>query len=349
MAERRVGSTCSSVYSWLWDHPIDPRGVQERLSAYLEHGGSLFITGQHIAEHFGQGGDNERRWLGRNLRAGFGGQDGFQNFVGEGGDPIGDGIVAGLQGGDGANNAHGGPDILRPAQGAQPVFRYGTASAETYGVAAVRARQGQSRVVFFGFPFESINVSSTRNEVMSRVMGWINPTCNGRASTIDGTGGSDTIRGTAHDDVIVTFAGMDFVWGGEGNDVICGGKDVDVLDGGPGNDWIDGMHGSDVLKGGWGNDKIYGGWGRDIVLGGGGHDFIDAGIGHDQVSGGMGADVILGSWGNDYLAGDEGDDVIFGGPGVDAFACGGGLDVAVGGAGADTSPAPGCEWTSSIP
>ena len=95
MAERRVGSTCSSVYSWLWDHPIDPRGVQERLSAYLEHGGSLFITGQHIAEHFGQGGDNERRWLGRNLRAGFGGQDGFQNFVGEGGDPIGDGYRGG--------------------------------------------------------------------------------------------------------------------------------------------------------------------------------------------------------------------------------------------------------------
>ena len=293
---------------WLWHHPI-PNRVTNAITAYLDRDGSLFISGQNIAEHFRGG------WVARYLRVRFVDCCGPQEVVGEPGDIIGDGLAFGLKGGDGAHNSSD-PDVVEPLPGARVVFNYGTTTTSTQGVAAVRSRRGQSRVVYFGFNFESINASTTRDEVMTRVMNWTNPTCNGRASTIDGTRFGDVLIGTPHDDVIVTYGGYDRVWGLGGNDTICGGPVIDVLVGGDGNDWIHGFGGRDMISAGQGRDEVYGGGFDDMILGGPGDDAIDGGGGNDQVWAGPGADFVFGGGGADVLFGNEGDDIIDGGPGV---------------------------------
>ena len=174
---------------YLWHHPIPDR-VTDAITAYLDRDGSLLISGQDIVQHF-RGGDEKggtAGWVERYLRVRFVDCCGPHELVGEPGDVIGDGLAFGLSGGDGADNSYF-PDVVEPLPGARVVFRYGA----TEGVAAVRSRRGQSRVVYLGFNFESINASTTRNEVMRRAINWTNPTCNGRASTIDGTRFGDVI------------------------------------------------------------------------------------------------------------------------------------------------------------
>ena len=209
--------------SWLWNHP-DPERVRGHLEAYLLEGVSLFMSGQQIAEHFRERGSPGREWLVRNLRVAFRDCCAPNNVIGEAGDVIGDGLDFGLEGGDGTNNSHS-PALLFKGFDADTVFSYyDTSTTQTHGIAGVRSQRGQSKTVFLGFNFESINVSSTRIEVMSRVMDWINPTCNGRASTIDGTDGPDTIYGTDGPDVIVGHDGLNVIFALGGDDIVCGGR-----------------------------------------------------------------------------------------------------------------------------
>jgi Tol biopolymer transport system component len=98
------------------------------------------------------------------------------------------------------------------------------------------------------------------------------PLCQGRASTIVGTGGPDTIKGTRRADVISSLGGNDKVKAGGGKDLVCGGRGKDVLNGGKGNDRLFGQKGKDILRGGPGRDILKGGPGRDILRGGPGRD-----------------------------------------------------------------------------
>ena len=370
--------------SWLWRYWPDRERPRRDIAAHLDHGGSLFITGQHISEHFRH---EDPRWLARYLGAANVSCCAPDQVVGVAGDPIGDGLTFGLSGGDGANNS-GGPDEIRAVGDAVPVFTYHPSaaaapkpaasqqfSAEDYerslaqssspvpssqrqapepathlteATAAVRYSRGQSKVVYAAFNFESINAAAMRTEVMSRIMAWANPTCNGRASTIDGTFGPDTISGTPHDDVIVAFGGPNIVFARGGNDTVCGGPDQDIIHGGAGDDWIGGGGGDDRLNGAMGRDRIFGHAGADLILGGMDDDLINAGPGHDQVAAGAGDDVVFGSLGNDLLLGGPGDDMLMGGPGDDTIKCGFGSDIADGGADTDTANAM-CELQASIP
>ena len=367
--------------AWLFQHPDEER-VKQSIAGFREHGGSLFITGENIAEHFYW---RDREWLGRTLRAGLV-ESCAPNFVeGIPGDLIGDGLSSALFGGDGANNSRC-PDLISPALGAQPVFRYpegdpaapqpavalsresidqavqrfetlraqgDLTSSDTLlpqpqlehplpalpegGIAGLRAKRGQSRLVYLAFNYESISSSTIRNELMHRIMTWINPTCNGKASTIDGTNGPDTIRGTDHNDVIIGGGGSDVIFAGPGNDTVCAGPGADVVRGGDGNDWLGGFGGNDTIVGGHGNDIILGHLGSDFVVAGPGNDLVWAGRGDDQVDGGMGGDTIFGGMGHDRLLGGGGDDVIIGGLGDDRIRCGHGSDVARGGPGINTA------------
>lgn len=91
------------------------------------------------------------------------------------------------------------------------------------------------------------------------------PRCNGKAATIQGTGGADTLKGTGKADVFVGFGGKDTIRGLGGNDTICGNGGNDRLIGGAGKDRLFGAAGKDVLKGGAGKDKLNGGTGRNTV------------------------------------------------------------------------------------
>ena len=401
--------------AWLWQYPERGR-VTAAIAEFLDQGGSLFISGQEIAQHFR---GEDPAWLARYLHAERVDCCPTNEVQGVSGDLLGDALIFGLSGGDGANSSYS-PDAIRAVQGAAPVLYYiGTgvqpprpaepparvapveviievprpagASAvsaiddseshvswrdqslnpslrtgrpapsseaqaspepdahdDPSNIAGIRARNGSSKVVFFSFSFESIFSSSVRARVMAGVMAWINPTCAGRPSTIDGTGGPDVIYGTPGDDVIMGFGGADQISGFGGNDIICGGPDDDIIRGGTGNDWISGSAGADTLIGGGGRDRILGGGDNDLIRGNRGKDLIWAGPGNDRVSGGGGPDTIVGGTGRDRLYGNNGDDLILGGPGRDNFNCGPGNDIARGGPGADTADSS-CEIQTSIP
>ena len=315
---------------WLWRYPFPDR-VTNAIAAYLDRGGSLFISGQQIAEHFRSEEGGTPGWVETYLRARFVECCGPNDVVGEPGDIVGDGLSVGLSGGDGADNS-GSPDVIKPLPGARAVFNYGTTTTSAFDVAAVRSRRGQSRVVYLAFNFESINASSTRNQVMRRVMGWVNPTCNGLPSTIDGTRGRDTIVGTRHNDVIVAFGGYNRVWGLGGNDTICGGPHIDVVFGGDGNDRISTFGGRDMISAGPGRDEVYGGGFDDMILGGLGDDALYGQGSNDQVWAGPGADFVDGGAGDDILHGNEGADIVLGGSGADIMDCGPGIDIGFGAA-----------------
>lgn len=105
-----------------------------------------------------------------------------------------------------------------------------------------------------------------------------NPTCDGLAATVVGTGGNDTLVGTDGPDVIVALDGDDIIEGLGGDDVLCGGSGVDVITGGDGVDRLFGQVGDDVLDGGGGDDTLSGGAGDDWLLGAAGDDACDGGI-----------------------------------------------------------------------
>ena len=348
--------------AWLFHHP-DWRRVTQGIAAFMRGGGSAFFAGQEIAEHFRH---RDPEWLATYLHAAHGNCCGTNQIEAIPGRLFPRGLSLGLQGGDGADNSWS-PDAIRPVGGAETVLRYlyqnwvpatgpegdaepNEAELEPQGhefnseIAAIRHRDGQSRLVFFAFSFESISSAATR----AGVMRYINPTCMGRASTIDGTAGDDVINGTAGNDVIVGFGGDDQLSGFLGDDTICGGPGDDIIDGGRGNDRLKGGFGDDTILGRPGNDWARGGPGRDLLRGGPGSDRLWGDNGADLITGGPGPDRILGGNGNDRLHGNGGDDLIKGGPGADGISCGAGNDIARGGTGSDTTDGT-CEITTGIP
>lgn len=91
----------------------------------------------------------------------------------------------------------------------------------------------------------------------------ITPTCDGRFSTIVGTGGGDDLIGTPGRDVIVGRGGRDLIAGRGGRDLICGGTGDDRAWGGARADRLLGGRGDDFLRGGAGPDRVAGGPGTD--------------------------------------------------------------------------------------
>jgi len=137
---------------------------QINLAAYLDNGGSLFISGQDIGYDVG-------------------GTPFYQNYLhaqyvrddtdiltlnGVGGDPISDSMTIGIAGGDGANN-QGWPSEIAPADAAaSAVFNY-----QGDGCGAIKADTGTYKVVYFAFGFEAVNSETARNELMGKVIEYL--------------------------------------------------------------------------------------------------------------------------------------------------------------------------------
>lgn len=144
-----------------------------------------------------------------------------------------------------------------------------------------------------------------------------NTTCDGRATTLEGTTYPDVIVGSANRDVIHGRAGGDRIAGRKGPDIICGGKARDHINGGPGQDHIKGNSGHDTLYGKGAADRIHGGTGRDKIYGGSGNDRLKGGKHDDTIQGRSGNDTLHGNTGDDILHGGKGTDTCRGGPGQD--------------------------------
>jgi M6 family metalloprotease-like protein len=144
----------------------------EFLTGFLDQGGSLFLTGQDIAEGLSYSTDST--FLRDYLRARY-----VRSFVvldayGVNGNPVSDGLDLGIMGYDGATNQYS-QDELEPAFSYSDVaFTYAD-SATPAGISYVDP--GGNRLVFLGFGFESIRNtkpgSNTREEVMQRVIDFL--------------------------------------------------------------------------------------------------------------------------------------------------------------------------------
>ncbi len=136
------------------------------LQTYLDSGGKLFISGQHIGRDI-----RSTSFFHDYLHANYIWRGHHYNLIGVTGDPIGDGLTLFIVGGDGAHNQNE-PDEISPHDGsASTVFDY---VGSGYG--AIKANTGTYKVVYFGFWFEGIDNAADRNTVMERVMAWLMPT-----------------------------------------------------------------------------------------------------------------------------------------------------------------------------
>ena len=148
-----------SPYWSLLHHP----GTADRITAYLDDGGRLFLTGQ-LTAFFIRETELLEDYIGATYLE-LAGSD--RTLNGRTGDPIGDGLTLDISGGDGADNQIL-PCIVNPISPTQTVLTYTQG-----GTAAVSADGGTYRVVHLAFGFEAINTATDRQVVMARVLGWL--------------------------------------------------------------------------------------------------------------------------------------------------------------------------------
>lgn len=142
---------------------------QTSLSAYLDGGGRLFISGQNIAQDI-SGSPFFDTYLHANFVSAVSGL-----FVLNGLGFLDPFVDIFIQGGQGASNQNS-PDAITPANGVEAIYQYWTSplpSPPQYGGIAYT---GTHRIVYFSFGFEAINRPDDRDRVMEATLGYIN-TC----------------------------------------------------------------------------------------------------------------------------------------------------------------------------
>ncbi len=144
----------------------------DSLRSFLDAGGTLFLTGQDIAEDLAD--DADSTFLRDYLHVRFV-PSGVPPLIVEGvpGDAIGDDHFLALGGMGGAANQNN-PDVIEPLDAmAEPIYTYYGSS----DVAAVHVTDGNYQVVFFAFGWEAITQGMSgfdnREEVYRRVVGWL--------------------------------------------------------------------------------------------------------------------------------------------------------------------------------
>lgn len=146
----------------------------DSLTAHLNRGGRLFLTGQNIAESL-----NGTRFLSDRLHAAFDRNLNDPLLHGVQSDPVGRGLINLITAGAlGANNQSS-RDVLLPRGPAQACVVYDTTAGTAAGL-RVEDPASYSRLVFFGFGFEAVNPGpgarlgyAGRAEVMQRVLDWL--------------------------------------------------------------------------------------------------------------------------------------------------------------------------------
>ncbi|HII07940.1 MAG TPA: hypothetical protein HA349_11705 [Methanotrichaceae archaeon] len=137
------------------------REDQANLAAYLDAGGSLFLSGQDLGYNI-----QDTDFYSDYLQVEYvKDSTGVYTLEGVSGDPISDGMTVGISGGDGANSQYWPSEILPITAYATEIFYY-----QNDGCAAVRVDTGTYKVVYLAFGFEAINKSSDRDEIIRRVV-----------------------------------------------------------------------------------------------------------------------------------------------------------------------------------
>ncbi|MDM8007052.1 MAG: fibronectin type III domain-containing protein [Phycisphaerae bacterium] len=143
---------------------------QAMVTAYLNAGGNLFVTGSDIGYEL-DGQSAGRTFYENMLRANYEADNaGTYSVAGSGG------ILADVAAFD-FNPANGAvyvvktPDRISPQSGATAILSYGGGN----GTAGIQYDSGTYRVVMFAFPFETISTLAARSAVMQRVLDYIVP------------------------------------------------------------------------------------------------------------------------------------------------------------------------------
>ena len=156
------------VWSTGRSHPTLDANDRAALGSYLDIGGRVFLTGQDLGKELYDAGGTAYAWYQQQLHARFvNDNSGDRTLIGVTGDPISDGIDLTIEGGDGANNQLYPDRIDANDAYATPIFKY-----DSTWKGAIRADDGNDKVVLFGFGFEAIDNASDRRVVLHRILRW---------------------------------------------------------------------------------------------------------------------------------------------------------------------------------
>jgi N-acetylmuramoyl-L-alanine amidase len=159
------------------DTAIKPN-ARTAIQNFLIAGGNLFISGSEIAWNYGRTNgptQAERDWLQNNLRATLTADSAFVYTA----TPTAGGVfdsVGPITFDDGTGDTYNVrfPDVLAPLSGATTVLNYGPTG--TNGIAAIEyfgpvaSSPRNARVLFLGFPFETIRAVNTRRALMAAAL-----------------------------------------------------------------------------------------------------------------------------------------------------------------------------------
>ncbi len=159
------------VWSCGWAFPTVDADDRAALSAYLDGGGTLFITGQDIGWEMADQGGAALAWYQNYLHATYVADDtNMLQLQGVAGDPISNGLSLNISGGDGANNQEYPSDIDPRGADASVILTYDAARN-----GAIKADTGTFRVVYLAFGFEAIDNAADRAALMQGIVNWLVP------------------------------------------------------------------------------------------------------------------------------------------------------------------------------
>ncbi len=140
----------------------------QALTAFLNGGGALFLTGQDIGHDLTSVGTVTSAFMRDYLRADFVSDNANDySLIGVPDEDISEGVNVSIEGGTGAPNQNY-PSEIQPRNGASVVYLYnGTAEA------AVKYGSTTFRTVYFAFGFEGISVRQDRNRIMENILAWL--------------------------------------------------------------------------------------------------------------------------------------------------------------------------------
>lgn len=149
-------------------HPMLSATDRAALGSYLDIGGRVFLSGQDLVNELYDTGGAAYTWCQQQLHTRYvTGSIADRTLVGVAGDPISDGLDLTIEGGDGANNQAYPDKIDANDAFATPVFKY-----DSTWKGAIRADDGNDKVVVFGFGFEGIDNAADRRVVLHRILRW---------------------------------------------------------------------------------------------------------------------------------------------------------------------------------
>lgn len=140
------------------------------LSAYLDGGGSLFITGQDIGWELNDEGGDAAAWYAGYLHATFVSDDTNDLTLDGVAGTFTEGLALNIGGGDGANNQEYPSDIDPADAFAQVILTYsGTRNG------GIMVDTGTYKVVYLAFGFEAIDNATDRAALMAGIVGFLAP------------------------------------------------------------------------------------------------------------------------------------------------------------------------------